>query len=69
MSASANKANMRTMFLALWNCTGTLTSATFDELSMLLGFLRIWGLDKLVNVDALMPPSEDYFDGSYFQVQ
>lgn len=49
-------------------CAGDKTSAAFDELSMLLGFLRVWGLEKVVNIDALMSPTEDYFDAIYFQV-
>lgn len=44
------------------------TSAAIDHLSMLLGFLRVWGLEKVVKIDALMSPSEEYFDASYFQV-
>lgn len=49
-------------------CAGSVTSAAFDELSMLLGFLRVWGLEKVVTIDALMSPTEEYFDASYFQV-
>lgn len=47
---------------------GDKTSAAIDELSMLLGFLRVWGLEKVVNIDALMSPTEEYFDAIYFQV-
>jgi hypothetical protein len=39
-----------------------------DELSMLLGFLRVWGIEKVVNIDALMSPTEEYFNAIYFQV-
>lgn len=49
-------------------CAGPVTSAAFDELSMLLGFLRVWGIEKVVNIDALMSPTEEYFDAIYFQV-
>ncbi|KAG0591417.1 hypothetical protein KC19_1G174500 [Ceratodon purpureus] len=44
------------------------TSAAFDELSMLLGFLRVWGIEKVVNIDALMSPTEEYFNAIYFQI-
>lgn len=47
---------------------GAKTSAAFDELSMLLGFLRVWGIEKVVNIDALMSPTEEYFNAIYFQV-
>lgn len=50
-------------------CAGDSTSAAFDELSMFLGFLRVWGIEKVINFDALMSPTEDYFDGIYFQVR
>jgi hypothetical protein len=49
-------------------CAGARTSAAFDELSMLLGFLRVWGIEKVVNIDALMSPTEEYFNAIYFQV-
>lgn len=49
-------------------CAGDATSAAFDELSMFLGFLRVWGIEKVINFDALMSPTEDYFDAIYFQV-
>jgi translation initiation factor 2-alpha kinase 4 len=51
---------------ALPSCDAT--SAAFDELSMFLGFLRVWGIEKVVNFDALMSPTEDYFDAIYFQI-
>ena len=35
---------------------------------MLLGFLRVWGIEKVVDIDALMSPTEEYFDAIYFQV-
>jgi translation initiation factor 2-alpha kinase 4 len=44
------------------------TSTAIDELSILLSYMRVWELDKLVTIDALMPPTADYFDGIYFQV-
>jgi translation initiation factor 2-alpha kinase 4 len=44
------------------------TSTAIDELSMLLSYMRVWDLDKLVTIDALMPPTAEYFDGIYFQV-
>ncbi len=47
---------------------GASTSTAIDELSMLLNYMRVWELDKLVTIDALMPPTADYFDGIYFQV-
>jgi hypothetical protein len=47
---------------------GASTSTAIDELSMLLSYMRVWDLDKLVTIDALMPPTADYFDGIYFQV-
>eukprot|EP00271_Cylindrocystis_brebissonii_P022999 TRINITY_DN917_c0_g2_i2.p1 TRINITY_DN917_c0_g2~~TRINITY_DN917_c0_g2_i2.p1 ORF type:complete len:836 (+),score=187.63 TRINITY_DN917_c0_g2_i2:294-2801(+) len=46
-----------------------MTSAALDELAALLGYLRVWGVDdKRVSIDALMAPSEDFFNGVFFQL-
>lgn len=39
-----------------------------EELSTLLGYLRVWKIDKNVYIDALMPPLESYHRGLFFQI-
>jgi len=56
------------VFFLISVCADDITSAAFDELSMFLGFLRVWGIEKAINIDALMSPTEEYFDAIYFQV-
>ncbi|PKA56267.1 putative serine/threonine-protein kinase GCN2 [Apostasia shenzhenica] len=43
------------------------TCKALEELSSLAGYLRIWGLKEDISVDVLMPPTEDYYRGLYFQ--
>ncbi|KAL6548564.1 eukaryotic translation initiation factor 2-alpha kinase [Orobanche gracilis] len=44
------------------------TRKALDELSELFNYLRVWGIDKQVFLDALMPPTESYHRNLYFQV-
>lgn len=46
-------------------------AAALDEVSELLSYLRVWGIaEPMVSVtfDGLMAPSDDYFSGTFFQV-
>ncbi|XP_059632903.1 eIF-2-alpha kinase GCN2 isoform X3 [Cornus florida] len=44
------------------------TRKALDELSELFSYLRIWRIDKHVFIDALMPPTEHYHRGLFFQI-
>ncbi|KAL5703428.1 non-specific serine/threonine protein kinase [Ranunculus cassubicifolius] len=44
------------------------TRKALEELSTLLGYLRVWKIEQNVFLDALMPPTESYHHGLYFQV-
>lgn len=39
-----------------------------EELSALLGYLRVWRIEKHVSIDVLMPPTECYYKELFFQV-
>lgn len=39
-----------------------------EELSTLFSYLRVWNIEKNISLDVLMPPTEDYFRGIYFQI-
>ncbi|KAM7279903.1 hypothetical protein ACFE04_007037 [Oxalis oulophora] len=43
------------------------TRKALDDLSDLLGFLRVWKIEKHVYIDALMPPTESYHRDLFFQ--
>nr|DAD25237.1 TPA_asm: hypothetical protein HUJ06_026701 [Nelumbo nucifera] len=39
-----------------------------EELSALCGYLRVWGIERHVFLDALMPPTENYHRDIFFQI-
>ncbi|XP_021906687.1 eIF-2-alpha kinase GCN2 [Carica papaya] len=39
-----------------------------EELSDLFSYLRVWGIETHVYIDALMPPTENYHRGLFFQL-
>ena len=45
------------------------TLKAFEEMSALLTYLRIWGIEKNISADVLLPPPEDYYKDLYFQVR
>ncbi|XP_031478528.1 eIF-2-alpha kinase GCN2 isoform X2 [Nymphaea colorata] len=44
------------------------TRDALGELSLLLSYLRWWNLEKHISIDVLMPPSEIYYRGLFFQI-
>ncbi|KAH7681289.1 Non-specific serine/threonine protein kinase protein [Dioscorea alata] len=44
------------------------THKAFEEMSALLSYLRIWGIEKNISADVLLPPPEDYYKDLYFQI-
>ncbi|KAM0940124.1 putative protein kinase PEK-GCN2 family [Dioscorea sansibarensis] len=44
------------------------TLKAFEEMSALLTYLRIWGIEKNISADVLLPPPEDYYKDLYFQI-
>ncbi|GMH19767.1 hypothetical protein Nepgr_021608 [Nepenthes gracilis] len=44
------------------------TRKALDELSDLLIYLRVWKIEKLIFIDALMPPTESYHREIFFQI-
>ncbi|ONK57837.1 uncharacterized protein A4U43_C09F4700 [Asparagus officinalis] len=39
-----------------------------EEVSTLLSHLRVWNIDENISLDVLMPPTEDYHRGLFFQI-
>ncbi|PIA29619.1 hypothetical protein AQUCO_05800029v1 [Aquilegia coerulea] len=44
------------------------TRKALEELSTLLGYLRVWKIEENVFIDALMPPVESYHRALFFQI-
>lgn len=44
------------------------THKALEELSTLLSYLRVWNIEKNISLDVLMPPTEDYYRGLFFQI-
>lgn len=45
-----------------------LTRKALEELSTLFSYLRIWNIEKHIFLDVLMPPTENYYRGLFFQI-
>ncbi|KAL0910004.1 hypothetical protein M5K25_020925 [Dendrobium thyrsiflorum] len=44
------------------------TRKALEEISTLVSYLGIWNIEKNISVDVLMPPTEEYYRGLYFQI-
>lgn len=44
------------------------TSKALEELSALLRYLRIWGIEQSISIDVLMPPTETCYQNLFFQI-
>lgn len=52
----------------MWSCTDKSTCKALEDLSNLLSYLKVWSIESNVTIDVLMPPSETYYTGVFFQV-
>ncbi|KAJ4756462.1 protein kinase family protein [Rhynchospora pubera] len=44
------------------------TCKALEDLSDLLSYLKVWSIESNVTIDVLMPPSETYYRGVFFQM-
>lgn len=44
------------------------TRKALEEISTLLRYLQTWNVEKNISLDVLMPPTEEYYRGLYFQI-
>ncbi|XP_078171959.1 protein kinase family protein isoform X2 [Carex rostrata] len=44
------------------------TCKALEDLSNLLSYLKVWSIESNVTIDVLMPPSETYYTGVFFQM-
>lgn len=56
------------MILMITGIADKPTSKALEELSALLRYLRIWGIEQSISIDVLMPPTETCYQNLFFQV-